>query len=110
MSGFAMSPGENSQELTVLREKIADLQLELARQKQRVSASEARFLRLADTAPVMMWMSGSDGGKSTKEAAMALRISYKTADSHRSRILEKLGIHETASMVRYAIRSGLIEA
>jgi PAS domain S-box-containing protein len=26
-----------------------------------VSASEARFLRLADTAPVMMWMSGSDG-------------------------------------------------
>ena len=50
------------------------------------------------------------GGKSTKEAALALGISYKTADSHRSRILEKLGVHETASMVRYAIRSGLIEA
>lgn len=47
-------------------------------------------------------------GKSTKEAAAQLRISYKTADSHRSRILEKLGVHETASMVRYAIRSGLI--
>ena len=49
-------------------------------------------------------------GKSTKEAALALGISYKTADSHRSRILEKLNVHETASMVRYAIRSGLIEA
>jgi len=49
-------------------------------------------------------------GKSTKEAALQLGISYKTADSHRSRILEKLGIHETASMVRYAIRAGLIEA
>jgi PAS domain S-box-containing protein len=48
-------------------------------------------------------------GKSTKEAATQLGISYKTADSHRSRILEKLGIHETATMVRYAIRSGLIE-
>jgi PAS domain S-box-containing protein len=47
-------------------------------------------------------------GKSTKEAAAALGISYKTADSHRSRILEKLGVHETASMVRYAIRAGLI--
>jgi PAS domain S-box-containing protein len=47
-------------------------------------------------------------GKSTKEAAVKLGISYKTADSHRSRILEKLGVHETASMVRYAIRSGLI--
>lgn len=49
-------------------------------------------------------------GKSTKETAARLGISYKTADSHRSRILEKLGVHETASMVRYAIRAGLIEA
>jgi PAS domain S-box-containing protein len=47
-------------------------------------------------------------GLSTKKAAMQLGISYKTADSHRSRILEKLGVHETASMVRYAIRAGLI--
>ena len=49
-------------------------------------------------------------GNSTKETASQLGISYKTADSHRSRILEKLGIHETTSMVRYAIRAGLIEA
>jgi len=49
------------------------------------------------------------GGKSTKSAAEELGISYKTCDSHRSRILEKLGVHETASMVRYAIRAGLIE-
>jgi PAS domain S-box-containing protein len=48
-------------------------------------------------------------GNSTKAAAEKLGISYKTADSHRSRILEKLGVHETASMVRYAIRAGLIE-
>ena len=47
-------------------------------------------------------------GRSTKEAATTLGVSYKTADSHRSRILEKLGVHETASMVRYAIRAGLI--
>jgi PAS domain S-box-containing protein len=48
-------------------------------------------------------------GLSTREAAEKLGISYKTADSHRSRVLEKLGVHETASMVRYAIRAGLIE-
>jgi len=48
-------------------------------------------------------------GHSTKEAAIRLGISYKTADSHRSRILEKLGVHETASMVRYAIRAGLVQ-
>jgi hypothetical protein len=33
---------------------------------------------------------------------------YKTADSHRSHILEKLRVHETARVVRYAIRAGLI--
>ncbi len=47
-------------------------------------------------------------GKSTRVAASSLGISYKTADSHRSRILEKLGVHETASMVHYAIRAGLV--
>jgi PAS domain S-box-containing protein len=49
-------------------------------------------------------------GKSTKEVAAMLNISYKTADSHRSRIMEKLGIHETASLVRYAIRHGVVSA
>lgn len=48
-------------------------------------------------------------GKSTKEAAAMLGISYKTADSHRSKIMEKLDVHETASLVRYAIRQRLIE-
>jgi PAS domain S-box-containing protein len=47
-------------------------------------------------------------GKSTKEIAADLHISYKTADSHRSRIMEKLDIHETASLVRYAIRHGIV--
>ncbi len=49
-------------------------------------------------------------GKSTKEVAGLLGISYKTADSHRSRIMEKLGVHETASLVRYAIRQGIVQA
>src|SRR5581483_3663100 len=61
MTGFAISSGENSNETTALREKIAELQSELARQKQRLSASEARFRLLADAAPVMMWMAGEDG-------------------------------------------------
>ena len=48
-------------------------------------------------------------GKSTKEAAALLQISVKTAETHRTRIMEKLDIHETASLVRYAIRRGLIQ-
>ena len=48
-------------------------------------------------------------GKSTKEVAGILGVSVKTAESHRSRIMEKLDIHETATLVRYAIRRGLIQ-
>lgn len=48
-------------------------------------------------------------GKTTKEIASLLSMSAKTAESHRARIMKKLNIHETASLVRYAIRHGLIE-
>ena len=47
-------------------------------------------------------------GKTTKESARLLNISAKTAETHRARIMEKLNIHETAGLVRYAIRRGLI--
>jgi PAS domain S-box-containing protein len=235
MTGFAATPGENLDDSIAMREKISELEAELARRNQQLTVSDGRFWLLANAAPVMIWMSGDDGmctffnrawlefrgrrmeeelgnrwlegvhpedrdlcletylkcfstrqpfrmqyrlqrhggqyrwvedagtpwfepggefggfmgaaqdiddrkhgvftpdeaalrmvfsltererqvlvliagGKSTKEAALTLGISYKTADSHRSRILEKLNVHETASMVRYAIRSGLIEA
>ena len=48
-------------------------------------------------------------GKSTKDVACLLGISIKTAESHRARLMHKLDIHETASLVRYAIRRGLIQ-
>ena len=49
-------------------------------------------------------------GKTTREVAQLLGISVKTAESHRMRIMAKLDIHDTAGLVRYAIRQGLIQA
>jgi two-component system, NarL family, response regulator NreC len=49
-------------------------------------------------------------GKTTKEIASLLGISVKTAESHRSNLMDKLNIHDTAGLVRYAIRIGLIES
>jgi PAS domain S-box-containing protein len=235
MTGYEVAPGSLFTEIGALRAKLAELEAELTRRGEETTSGERRFRALADSAPIMIWMSGpnamctyfnpawlklrgrsleqelgngwteglhpddrdlgleaylkafsarqpfrveyrlrrsngeylwveqngvprfeEDGafagfigtaldiserkrglftpneesvrmvfaltererqvlvliaeGRSTKETAARLGISYKTADSHRSRILEKLGVHETASMVRYAIRAGLIEA
>ncbi len=48
-------------------------------------------------------------GKSTKDIASLLCISVKTAESHRTRLMQKLDIHETASLVRYAVRHGIVQ-
>jgi two-component system response regulator NreC len=48
-------------------------------------------------------------GKSTKDVASLLGISVKTAESHRTRLMQKLDIHETASLVRYAVRHGIVQ-
>src|SRR2546426_418118 len=47
-------------------------------------------------------------GKSSKQIADLLQISVKTAEFHRGRVMDKLDIHDTAGLVRYAIREGLI--
>jgi len=48
-------------------------------------------------------------GKRTKDIAGLLGVSVKTVESHRTRLMEKLDIRQTAGLVRYAIRRGLIQ-
>ena len=49
-------------------------------------------------------------GQTTKEIAVDLGLSVKTVESHRINLMRKLDIHETATLVRYAIRRGLTVA
>ena len=49
-------------------------------------------------------------GKTTKEIAAILNVSVKTADAHRTRLMQKLDIHDIAGLTRCAIRLGLIQS
>jgi DNA-binding NarL/FixJ family response regulator len=48
-------------------------------------------------------------GMTTKEIARALDISAKTAENHRARVLDKVGVRNTAELVRFALRKGLLD-
>ena len=48
-------------------------------------------------------------GNSSKEVAVTLGISVKTADTHRSNIMRKLKVHSVSELVRYAVKNNMIE-
>ena len=64
----------------------------------RLSSREAEVLQLIAE------------GKANKQIAAELGISIKTVEKHRQRLMEKLNIHDTAGLTRYAIAAGIIES
>lgn len=48
-------------------------------------------------------------GKTNKDIAALLNLSVYTVDAHRGRIMEKLNLHSTSELVRFAVRKGLID-
>jgi DNA-binding NarL/FixJ family response regulator len=65
--------------------------------KARLTAREIEVLKLVGE------------GHSTKNIADSLGISFKTAACHRCRLMAKVGVHDSVSLVRWAIREGVIE-
>ena len=88
--GFYLSPGVSQAVVEAYRSRSD-------RSSDGLSSRERQVLQLIAE------------GKSTKDIASLLGISVKTAESHRSRLMQKLDIHETASLVRYAVRRGLVQ-
>ena len=65
--------------------------------RQRLTPREREVLQLL-----------SDG-YGNKEIGSQLGISTKTAETHRARLMAKLGVHSVAKLVRYAIRNRIVE-
>jgi DNA-binding NarL/FixJ family response regulator len=68
------------------------------KQGTRLSSREAEVLQLIAE------------GQGNKQVAAELGISVKTVEKHRQRLMEKLDIHDTAGLTRYAIAAGIIES
>lgn len=47
-------------------------------------------------------------GRTTKEMAFTLKLSVKTIETHRTQLMERLGIHDVPGLVRHAMRMGLV--
>lgn len=47
-------------------------------------------------------------GKTSKEVALTLNLSVKTAETHRTNLMRKLGLHSVADLTRYAVRNGIV--
>lgn len=76
---------------------VASYQSKLDKTKPRLTPREKQVLQLIAE------------GKSTRDIASLLGVSVKTAESHRTRMMQKLDIHETASLVLYAVRKGIVQ-
>jgi len=49
-------------------------------------------------------------GATTRDMARRLKLSVKTVDTHRTQLMDRLDIHDVAGLVRYAIRTGLVDS
>jgi DNA-binding NarL/FixJ family response regulator len=48
-------------------------------------------------------------GKTSKEVAVVLNLSVKTAETHRTNVMRKLNLHSVADLVRYAVRNRIVQ-
>jgi DNA-binding NarL/FixJ family response regulator len=65
--------------------------------RERLSPRQAQILKLIAE------------GRTTKQVALELAISVKTVETHRSALMARIGVHDVAGLVRYAVKVGLVD-
>jgi len=87
---------------SAIRHLLAEDYVRVLRQKGAVDSYELLTMREREILQLLA------EGKTNKEVASSLNISLYTVETHRSNILEKLGIHSPAELILYAVRKGII--
>ena len=96
----AVARGETYLSPAISKHVIADYKRRVAEQPEpidRLTPRQREVLRLIAE------------GLSTKEIAFKLGLSVKTVETHRAQLMERLEIRDVAGLVRFAIRSGLVD-
>ena len=75
---------------------------------QRTGAGDDLLARLSERQRETLRLIAE--GRSTQEIALRMQISVKTVEKHRAELMARLGIHDVAGLVRFAIRTGLISS
>jgi DNA-binding NarL/FixJ family response regulator len=81
---------------------------EYIRRSKKISEGEEGFEQLTVREREVLQLIAE--GRKTREIAELLYISIKTVETHRAHIMNKLDIHSTAELTRYAIRKGIISS
>lgn len=90
---------------TVFSREVSDRLVYDPRQQQYVIRSESPISSLTNRQLEVLRHLAR--GSSVKEVAKTMRLSEKSVDSHKYRIMHKLGIHDRVELARFAIREGL---
>jgi len=92
---------------TFFTSKVAQLVLDtfLRKRPRAAEAGTAQSLTPREREVVQLLAEG----KSTKEVAVALDLSVKTAETHRSNIMRKLDIHSVSELVLYAVKNNIVQ-
>ncbi len=88
-----------------LSSKLSQHVLEKFSGSQKDYAKETDFVELTDKEREILQMLAE--GLSSKEIAAQLKMSFHTVNVHRNNIMQKLGSHKLAELVRYAIKEGI---
>lgn len=118
VSGYILKSEPVNQLIEAIRQVAAGQTYYSAPVQSRISHDAARNLTTvktdqaaADLTPRQMEvLRHLARGASVKEVAKTMHLSQKSVDSHKYRIMNKLGIHDRVDLTRYAIRERLIEA